>query len=245
MLTSRLEAVFDEFLNKVKDEFKIAKMSEIDHTKIRKEKTSPFDQTKIRKAPANPNFRIKEEKPSRFDFDNTKLRKVPVTQNYRFKEERHARLDDHPSFMLKKRNLLPGWYSPMESRSTELKTKYSKKFGKLEKKHTTACLDDRRAEYSNRKRAELRKRDYASPTNNVEINNAQRCICKHDNSEDEHIYEKPIKNKLARDLPHFRFEGASMIGSRVRTGNGPKKMPTMPTMSAFTLTSLTSNSSEQ
>lgn len=200
MLTSRLEAVFDEFLDKVKDEFKMARISEIDHSKIRK---------------------------------------VPVNPNYGFKEEKTNRLDEHPSFMLKKKNLLPGWYTPMESYSTELKSKFPKKFSKPEKNQANVTREDR-IDYINRKKSEqLHKRAYAAPMN-VEPN-MKRCICKQHRTDAEHIYDTPMKTKLPRNLQKFAAEGGASMFRPQHRGDQSKKMPPM---SRLTLTTLSDSSSQ-
>lgn len=202
MLSSRLEAVFEEFLNKVKEEFKVAKKGEVEHKK---------------------------------------LKKLPNTTNYG-QEEKPSLLDNHPSFMFKKRNLLPGWYSPMQSRSIELKTRYPKKFNKPDKNHTSAPYAEGRNDnlnHLNKRKNEIRKRDHATPPINLEPN-MKRCICKHHKTEAEHLYDNPTKTRISRNHQNFRADGVNAMRSQLRPGHQSKKMPTM---SAFTLTSVSSNSS--
>ncbi len=202
MLTSRLEAVFDEFLHKVKEEFQMAKTTEIDQKKIKKNLNAP---------------------------------------NYGYKEDKSSRLDNRPSYMFKKRNVLPGWYSPLQSPSTEIKTRYPKKFGKLEKpekNHANATCMEELVENMNRRKdelrelRELRKRDYAAPTTNVEPH-IKRCTCKLHKNDTDHIYDIPTKTRYSRNSQNFRTEGASMTRSKLRPDYLSKKTP----MSAFTITS--------
>lgn len=199
MLSSRLEAVFDEFLSKVKEEFHMAKTVEVDQKKIRKNSFAP---------------------------------------NYGYRDEKSGRLDDHPSFMLKKRNLLPGWYSPLHSLSTELKTKYPKKFGKFEKNATNAVIEDRDGN-TNRRKEEIRdyrdyrKRDHAVPVTSVEPN-IKKCTCKQHKSYAEHIYDMPTKSRFARNSQNFKPDGMGAIRPKGFAGQMPKRVAPM---SAFTITS--------
>lgn len=199
MLSSRLAAVFDEFLNKVKEEVKVVKKCEI---------------------------------------ENKKIKKLPNTTNYG-QEDKSNQLDNHPSFMFKKRNLLPGWYSPMQSRSIEMKTRYPKKFIKPEKNHYSACVEGRN-ENLNKRKDEIRKRDHVHPATYHEPN-MKRCICKHQKTETEHLYDNPTKTRISRNQQNFRTDGVSAMRSQLRSGHQAKKMPNL---SALTLTSLTSNSSD-
>lgn len=203
MLSSRLEAVFDEFLYKVKEEFKMAKTGDVNRKKMKN----------VQNAETAPTYGYKEEKPSR--------------------------LDNRPSFMLKKKNQMPGWYSPMQSLSTELKTKFPKKFNKFEKNHTNECLEER-IENINKRRDELRKRDYGTPVI-AEPMNTKKCICKHHRAEKEPIYDIPTKTRHPRSHQHFKAEGASMVRPQTRSGHLSKKAPAL---SAFTLTSLSQTSSQ-
>lgn len=212
MLSSRLEAVFDEFLFKVKEEFKIAKTG---------------------------------------DGDQKKIKKIQNAPNYEYKEEKSGRLDNRPSFMFKKKNLLPGWYSPLQSRSTELKAKYPKTFNKFDK-YTNECLEER-MEKINKKRDELRKRAYVTPNAepmHMQEPNLKKCICKHHKAEAEPIYDTPTKTRYARNhfkaedprnQHHFKAEGSSMIRPQLRPGHLSKKAPALST---FTLTSVSTSSSQ-
>lgn len=210
MLSSRLNAVFDEFLNKVKEEFKVVKKGDA-------------EQKKMKKLPNPTNYRHEE-----------KMRQ----------EEKLSQLDDHPSFMFKRRNLLPGWYSPKQSRSIELKSRYPKKFNKPDKNHTNAAWPEGRIENLNRRKDELRKRDHVTPAINADAEpNIKKCICKHHKNEFEHLYDAQVKSRHSRNHQMFGPEGASAMRSQLRTGHHPSKK--MPTMSSLTLTSVTSNSSYQ
>lgn len=201
MLSSRLEAVFDEFLHKVKEEFQMAKTVEVE-----------------------PN----------------KLKKNPINPNYGYKDEKSNRLDDHPSFMFRKRNLFPGWYSPKRNLSAEMKSKYSKKFTKMDKNHPNA-LDERFLENMNRRKDELRRQDdlreyrefrkpdHIPPMMNMEPN-LKKCTCKHPKVE--HVYDVPTKTKYSKN---FRADGVSVARpEKLRVGYYPKKMNPL---SAFTVTS--------
>lgn len=180
------------------------------------------------------------------EANQKKIRKNSIAPNYGppnygYRDEKSGRLDDHPSFMLKKRNLLPGWYSPLQSLSTELKTKYPKKFGKFEKNLTNTGIEDRDLNAIRRKEGirdfrDYRKRDPAVPIMNAEPN-VQKCICKHHKSYAEHIYDLPTKSRFARNSQNFRAEGTSSIRPKTHAGAGqlPKKVAPM---SAFTLTSV-------
>ncbi|KAG4076836.1 hypothetical protein HA402_004438 [Bradysia odoriphaga] len=206
MLSSRLEAVFDEFLSKVKEEFQMAKT---------------------------------------VDGDQKKIRKNSIAPNYGYRDEKSSRLDDHPSFTFKKRNLLPGWYAPLQNLSAELKTKYPKKFGKFEKNLTNVGIEGRDGNI-NRRTDELRNyREYrkcdqpAVPVSIAEPN-LKKCICKHHKSYAEHIYDLPAKSRFARNSQNFRAEGTSVIRPKTHAGHMAKKV--VP-MSAFTLTSVSSTHS--
>lgn len=225
MLSSRLEAVFDEFLNKVKEELKVAKIGEI---------------------------------------GSKKMKKVQNPTNYGQNLEKSSQLEDRPSFAFKKRNLHPEWYTPLQSRSIEMKTRYPRKFSKFDRNPANTVVDERVGEMHRRKE-EIRKRDFVS-TLNLEPNmrrdyaiaanhessmrrdhaiapnrdaNMKRCICKQHKNDAEHFYDIQMKSRFPRNQPDFGAEGVSKIRSQLR----PVHKPKLPNMSAFTLTSITTDTS--
>lgn len=194
MLSSRLEAVFDEFLHKVKEEFHLAKKVD--------------------------------------DVDQKKLNKNSVAPNYGCKAEKWDRLDDRPSFIFKKRNLMPGWYSPTRNFSTEFKAKYPKRYSKLEKS-VKPCLEERVEHISGRRKDDFRgfrdSRKMTSPATNIEPN-LKMCLCKHHKNDAEHVYDVPNRTKFSRN---FRTEGMGMTHANKPRHQTRKISP----LSTFTITS--------
>lgn len=236
MLSSRLQELFDEFLYKIKEQFdNVSLTGEINANQNRiKNVSNPIEhvhkqeepgemhvnQSKIKKERNTTNFGYQPEELSEIYAKQNKLKKFRNFGNYEVKQEEPNLSDKQPSFLLRKKDLAPGWFSPMRSQSSELRRKYQRSHTK-QKNPTNKYLDERFA--SKQKKIEERRRKEEKLKNvepNIERNeckahktdgtgfydgNMKKCICKNAD-----LYDNKIKSRRSRDMHNFQAEGFGM-----------------------------------
>lgn len=196
--------------------------------------------SKIKKAPNATEYGEHGYKPEELRemmAKQSKLKKVRNLTNYGNKLEEPNLLEKQPSFLLRKKDLTAGWFSPIQSRSSELRKKYQRNLNKYDRK-----VDDRIVNVQKKNDERRRKEQLHPKSKNVEPNiehrnigkgektgdahfcdtSLKRCTCKGQRTEEANFYDNMLRSsRMPRNQQNFRAEGFGMHPSDYRTKEAP------------------------